>query len=967
MRQLTPVLIAILLHITMARALTMPFDFYLEAEDYHTIQGGAGSIRGEDIRMMSGGHLLYSQCNFYEGNFDSIHIDLYNTLGENSNMYRGGSVEIRLDKLDGQLLGTVTDIKPTQAKSERTSFKLPLIKGIHDLYLLVKAPVSDVMVCGIDRIKLSGSMNISPNSGVTYYVDAVKGNDSNNGLSPDSAFKTISKASRKMTPGSKCLIREGIYRETIRPLYTGFAGAPLVYEAYGNEKVFVSAADPITNWEKHDGSIYKAKMDWNFGKWENQIFVNGKMVYAASCPNVDDQCKPPQANGVTCMISSQGDPTDGESISPLLIRTALNADCNDDCKGQGNKDPDVETYFVYLRHKYAPNYAPCIFDRPENFLKGALMRSFHSWHSDQAEVVASDPTSEMMSSQGAKITLYRHRRHVLPKAFQGDIFFSHLYEFLDHPNEYHFDQEEGVLYLWTPRGDSPDNYLVEAKKRRLVVDLESKSYIHINNIHFLGGSMVLENSKECIIDRCQFKYISHFDLLDSAQQIRTFAPGAPTSLVDDVTTGYKGIFVGGENNTIKNSLLAYSAGSGVILDGNNNQLLNNVMHTLDYIVSYNAGVYVYNTRKRGNPDGGAFGQGHLIAHNTMRGMGRSGFSWWGKSGSYRNNPVRFLYNKCSASGMRAGESGFIYASSPPMNVEIAYNWFFDMSQAAIWLDFGGRPARIHHNVFWHGNTIRMREKPRPLRGPISVWIHDGDRENGLNAVWNNTILTTYRGGNTGCFGENYLFGSAEELDLMDSTNLDFRPKATSPAVDAGKEEIWHSYWYTSPIGQPKEYGNGPLLEPTGCCSPHPGDTIKARLWTEPLFTGQTVSDYHGTAPDLGAYEYGGEFWTAGADWQESPWTYPPTGYGNSIINRASIVSAIRPRLLVTQKIIRLHSPKGTPYTLRLFDLSGKIIQCIKQPLGGNITVPLTPISSGILIAHYESGGLRRVFRSTIVR
>ncbi len=74
----------------------------------------------------------------------------------------------------------------------------------------------------------------------TYYVDATKGNDSNNGLSESLAWKTIAKVNTsKFNPGDQILFKRGeTWREqlTVSSSSSGSAGSPITFTAYGSGK-----------------------------------------------------------------------------------------------------------------------------------------------------------------------------------------------------------------------------------------------------------------------------------------------------------------------------------------------------------------------------------------------------------------------------------------------------------------------------------------------------------------------------------------------------------------------------------------------------------------------------------------------------------------------------------------------------------------------------------------------------------
>jgi hypothetical protein len=85
------------------------------------------------------------------------------------------------------------------------------------------------------------------------WVDALHGNDGNTGLTRDSAFKTIQKATTLAGPGSKVHILPGIYRESIWPVYDGEPSAPVTYvaeEGLGSVEIRGSESSKTLVWEQ---------------------------------------------------------------------------------------------------------------------------------------------------------------------------------------------------------------------------------------------------------------------------------------------------------------------------------------------------------------------------------------------------------------------------------------------------------------------------------------------------------------------------------------------------------------------------------------------------------------------------------------------------------------------------------------------------------------------------------------------
>jgi hypothetical protein len=70
---------------------------------------------------------------------------------------------------------------------------------------------------------------------VPYYIDATGGNDGNNGLSPSTAWKTLTKVNAtSFMPGSRILFKAGeVWTGRLYPKGSGIAGYPIIIDMYG--------------------------------------------------------------------------------------------------------------------------------------------------------------------------------------------------------------------------------------------------------------------------------------------------------------------------------------------------------------------------------------------------------------------------------------------------------------------------------------------------------------------------------------------------------------------------------------------------------------------------------------------------------------------------------------------------------------------------------------------------------------
>ncbi|MGL4608078.1 MAG: hypothetical protein ACRCYY_00105 [Trueperaceae bacterium] len=103
---------------------------------------------------------------------------------------------------------------------------------------------------------------VEPSStGLTYYVDVSNGDDANAGLTSEAAFKTIATALTKLEPGDTVLLRQGLYRESIRlvDVPSGTESRPITFGSYGDGEVIIDGSTQVGPWEKVSGSVWQVK------------------------------------------------------------------------------------------------------------------------------------------------------------------------------------------------------------------------------------------------------------------------------------------------------------------------------------------------------------------------------------------------------------------------------------------------------------------------------------------------------------------------------------------------------------------------------------------------------------------------------------------------------------------------------------------------------------------------------------
>ncbi|HTW95579.1 MAG TPA: right-handed parallel beta-helix repeat-containing protein [Tepidisphaeraceae bacterium] len=73
---------------------------------------------------------------------------------------------------------------------------------------------------------------------------------------------TLARADRWVEAGDTVIIHAGVYRQTLLPGNSGTAAKPIIFEAAPGEKVIITGADVISNWQRVSGQIWAA--DWPY-------------------------------------------------------------------------------------------------------------------------------------------------------------------------------------------------------------------------------------------------------------------------------------------------------------------------------------------------------------------------------------------------------------------------------------------------------------------------------------------------------------------------------------------------------------------------------------------------------------------------------------------------------------------------------------------------------------------------------
>lgn len=378
---------------------------------------------------------------------------------------------------------------------------------------------------------------------------------------------------------------------------------------------------------------------------------------------------------------------------------------------------------------------------------------------------------------------------------------------LDSPGEWFLDGATGVVYLWTESGDSPAAHTVEVKQREYACDLSRLAHIEVSGLDVFGAAVSMAEAEQCVLEDCRLRYVEHHREVDLHQ-----VP-APLNTIT------------GRGNEWRRCLIAYAATSGLVLAGEDNRLVNCVLHDANYLGTTRGGLDLSRS------------VGAVVSHCSLFRAGRDTVQHHG------SKRIRIEYCDVYHANMLNNDSGALYCwGTDGEGGVIAYNWVHDNlgdSTVGIYLDNFSRNFVVHHNLVWNctGSGIRLNSDAlnhlvchntiQQVRQPFGTYCYSDYTPTMLGTrIVNNLVNEALDPTDPGEFVQGEL-GPELLQNHPGAVDRDGFPVAGSAAVDAGV-----------------------VLEGFN-------------------------DGFQGPAPDLGAHEFGGERWVAGADWQDPEAPPPP--------------------------------------------------------------------------------------------
>lgn len=530
--------------------------------------------------------------------------------------------------------------------------------------------------------------------------------------------------------------------------------------------------------------------------------------------------------------------------------------------------------------------------RPQNYwIGGTVYGTFGTrWNAQGAAITSSDTSGVLTVDNKTDIWWWG----------EGEGFITGLLSELDVAGEWHIVNNK--LYLWTPNSQNPATLKVEAKARKWCFDLTDKSHIKINNLNIKVGSICLNRSSFCEINECDISYLSHF--------IKYTWSGWDAA--GDVANGNNGIWINGNDNTINNCRIQYSAGSGIVVIGSKNIIKNNAISDINYSATYSCPISITNSSGE-----------NRIYYNTIWNAGRDIIQLYGA------NNDQIMFNDMSLAGLICHDLGILYQwGRDGKGTRIAFNWIHDNKAAnnsdkcgpGIYNDNYCKGFINDHNVIWNCEAAVRVNQPND-----SILVYNNTAFNcnnfGYNTYnqWPNYLPTFWVYGNisTAILKNNLFLGTNPDTQLQNVSLNNYSLLDGASSIDAG--EIIASF----------------------------------------------TDGYKGTKPDLGAYESGCITWKPGRG---------GVGYENNCLLNTGFIndSNISISKLSSDKIYpnptlgKIFIDDAEGYRISLYNLIG-MEELNTVITNNNYTIDISSLENGFYIIQLAKANYPAVTKKIIKR
>ncbi|MEW4925597.1 T9SS type A sorting domain-containing protein [Algibacter sp. 2305UL17-15] len=561
---------------------------------------------------------------------------------------------------------------------------------------------------------------------------ATNGDDTTGDGSSASPYKTFNKAVSVMSAGDVCIIKGGVYEESLIVNKNGTDGNLLTFKAADGEDVEIRATTKVNGWQLHSGSIYKADVNMGIESRFRAVYHNGDYMDLARWPNNTDNNR-------------------------------WTVDCTPVTGGDGS-------------HFLANNIPNINWTGGMVYYLGA--HSGTSW----TRIILSSTTSRIDFTT-VNINSWPFTPHNptvwrdYPGNERGQLYLFNKLEALDHAREWFYDGGTKTLYLQTANGAMPADGTVEYARTKHAAQLQG-DYIKLEGLNFFGGSVRIDNNADNNqIINCKIVHGSegHDDLANTSAQV-----------------GEAALDVLGDNTIIKGCTIDHSSVSGINIAGwaaSNCTVEGNYISNTDYLgihaspirTSANNMKILKNTIVNAGRDGMyVAGSNCEVAYNDVSGSQQmnsdSGVFYTVGNTSLKNSEIHHnWFHDATAPSYSHGTGGSakaagIYLDNDSKGYVVHHNVIWNVSWTGYQVNWNNTNLDFFHNTIWNTSSA------------MGSWVNG--REQKDNKVYNNFASD----------GEWFAGNGPTEFDIKDNVisstspfenaaSGNFMPKSGSAVID----------------------------------------------------------------------------------------------------------------------------------------------------------------------------------------
>ncbi|MFR9652076.1 MAG: right-handed parallel beta-helix repeat-containing protein [Rikenellaceae bacterium] len=451
---------------------------------------------------------------------------------------------------------------------------------------------------------------------------------------------------------------------------------------------------------------------------------------------------------------------------------------------------------------------------------GVIIVNSSSWGTSQSMITSHTAGGDNFEFDPSTVKYRSHKPDIAHMRYylEGKL------ELLDCEGEWFFDPKSKMLYLWAEGGVDPSTLSVSGKVQSYAFRGNGCSFVQLRGIDLFGTTFAFATSSNIAIEDCNLMFPTY-----SKRMLGNIEDFDVTEMTPPGKKAVEQGDSGDANFSVINCRFEYMDGPAIVISGKNILFENCLFAVIDYSCVYGdaAALYLNGTENL------------TFRHNTLHTSGASAtLQLTGRS--------LIEYNDLSKTGYLQNDGSLVQLRVSAADGSIVrHNWLHNSVKTAIRTDNVNKPgypygvnATAYRNVSWQTDrgTFFKGDKHFVFNNVCfdniqrDLIISSNEQINGINhsTITRNNLTNTFSGHQSAPYEKYPVPGTADHnwvgLDkdadirsqLRDPDNLDFRPRKGAEIIDAGV-----------------------------------------------VIEGKNI-DFLGSAPDVGAYEWGAkEYWIPG--------------------------------------------------------------------------------------------------------